>query len=95
MSARGDLYRSLLGVEPAAIAAAAAAPAVVVVRTETQRVGCPYCPVAVGYCTITAEFRGGQMQIRGFHDPHKCEVCGRFFKLVPVVEVRGEWIPGE
>jgi hypothetical protein len=89
-------------IEAASALLGGSVPAVVLVRTETQRVGCPYgvrgqssevkCP---GHADITAEFRGAQMQIRGFHDPHKCVVCGRFFKLVPVVQVRGERIPGE
>lgn len=89
----------------AAIAApgALAAPALVLVRTETQRVACPYeahatlAPAVkcVGYCEITAEFHGDKMQIPGFKEPHKCVVCGRWFKLVPVVTVVGDRIPGE
>lgn len=67
------------------------APAVVI--TETQRVGCPYC--TVGYCEVTATKRGDGMEIPGFKDPQKCVSCKRFFKLVPLVQVKGEAIEGE
>lgn len=69
------------------------APAVHVSRTETQRVGCPYCEG--GYTEITAVHTGEQMQIPGFKEPHKCVLCDRWFKLVPMVQVKGEAIQGE
>jgi hypothetical protein len=79
------------------------APSVVLVRTETQRVKCPYTRVVAllghvpctGFAEITAEHHGEKMQIRGFKEPHRCNECGRWFKLVPVVTVVGDKIEGE
>lgn len=85
------------------------APAVHIVTTQTQRVECPYCHEAAklaapgrapGYAEITAEISPGptghpQMQIRDFHTPKKCVVCSRYFKLEPVLHVKGVPIPGE
>ena len=69
------------------------APAVHISRSETQRVGCPYCEG--GYTEVTAVHTGEQMQIPGFKDPHQCVLCKRWFKLVPMVQVKGEAIQGE
>ena len=85
------------------------APTVRIVRTETQRVACPYCAgeaearglaQAPGYTEVTAEISPGldgrpQMQIRDFNTPKKCVVCSRYFQLEPVLQVRGVPIPGE
>lgn len=76
------------------------APAVHIVDTQTQRVDCPYCPPGVGYVIVTAEISKQddgkpQMQIRGFHDPKRCVKCNRYFKLEPIVHVKGVAIPGE
>lgn len=81
-------------------------PAVHIVKTETQRVGCPYCAernlglVNPGYVDVTAEISPGPegrpvMQIRDFHTPKKCVTCNRFFKLEPILQVRGVPIQGE
>jgi len=81
-------------------------PAIRIVRTQTQRIGCPYCPadpktgMPTGYVDVTAEVTPGpsghpQMQIQNFHTPKKCVTCGRFFQLEPVLQVRGVPIPGE
>lgn len=67
------------------------APSIVI--TETQKVGCPYC--VPGYCEVTAVKKGAGMEIPGFKDPQKCVECKRFFKLVPIVQVKGEAIEGE
>ncbi len=70
------------------------APSVRIYTPETQNVGCPYCPD--GYVQITAMHKPeGGLEIPGFKDPHKCVSCGRFFKLVPVVQVKGAAIQGE
>ncbi len=69
------------------------APAVHLSRTETQRVGCPYC--TGGYCEVTAVHTGDKMEIPGFKHPQKCTMCKRFFKLVPKVQVIGEPMEGE
>ncbi len=77
-------------------------PLVRIVKTETQRVACPYCAErgAAGYTEVTAEISPGpdgrpQMQIRDFNTPKKCVVCSLFFQLEPVLQVRGVPIPGE
>jgi DNA-directed RNA polymerase subunit RPC12/RpoP len=69
------------------------APTIVLSRTETQRVACPYC--SGGYTEVTATHTGDKMEIPGFKEPHKCMVCKRYFKLVPRVQVVGEQIEGE
>jgi hypothetical protein len=69
------------------------APAIHISRSETQRVGCPYCPG--GYTEVTAVHTGEKMEIPGFKDPHACVVCKRYFKLVPRVQVVGEAMEGE
>lgn len=69
------------------------APSIQISHSETQRVGCPYCEG--GYTEITAVHTGDKMEIPGFKEPHKCQICTRYFKLVPRVQVVGEAIQGE
>ncbi len=71
------------------------APAVSITpATELVRIPCPYCQL--GGCLLPMQ-KGGleKLRIEGLRDPHPCDRCGKYFKLIIRVVVEGAAIEGE
>lgn len=58
-------------------------------------VKCPYC--GKGGCKAYIHHKGGADELQGVKEPHKCNLCGRFFTLGIRMHVFGKPIqsPGE
>lgn len=50
---------------------------------ETHRITCPHC--RVGYALVRVDKHGigkdQEVKVPGIHQPHKCEVCGKWMRL--------------
>lgn len=67
------------------------------VEEQTHRIGCPYCQV--GYIFVKVEKHGAgkfqEVKVRDIHEPHKCEVCGKWARIGMQMKITAKQMPEE
>lgn len=59
---------------------------------EAHRITCPYCQA--GAAVVVVERRGEQVSV-DLAEPRRCDLCRRFFKLKPRLQLVGVPLEGE